>query len=525
MITGKSIAKGALVVMAATLMSRLFGFIRETQIAEYFGATGATDAYLVAVSVPTGIGLAVAAALSAGFIPVLNNYFVLNERDNAAKVANTLLNIMFLVLIALTALGMFFAPSMVARLAPGFSPESVRLTVDLIIVMFPSLVFISLMGLAAGFLNSRQHFLFPALGPMVTSIVIIGSILIWGNSSWGIKGLAVGTLVGSTLQLLVQIPVMYQKGFRYKLEFAIFHPGVIKVFKLMAPVLIASLVPPVMVLVEKGLASKLTTGSISALNYAFRLMQLPQGLFVMAVSIPLFPALSTFAAQKDFARLKETMIKAVSLLALIMIPASVGLLALDEPIVRLLFQRGAFKAKDTIPTAYALAFYALALLPLALRDVFRRVFYAVQNTLTPVILTIGSFVLNIVLDLFLVKAMGLGGLALGAALSVLAESIILYALLSRRLSGFPQKSFLTLLLKLAAAAVIMGAAAYYCSNLIGIKFDMGTARGRMLQVGASVIVGFLTYILALVVLRVGEIREAFGIVKGLFRKTSPGSDS
>jgi len=486
MITGKSIAKGALVVMAATLMSRLFGFIRETQIAKYFGASGDTDAYLVAFSVPTGIGLAIAAALSAGFIPVLNNYFVLNERDNAAKVTNTLLNIIFLVLLALTALGIFFAPSLVARLAPGFGPESVRLTVDLITVMFPSLVFISLMGLAAGFLNSRQHFLFPALGPMVTSIVIIGSILIWDNSL-GIKGLAVGTLVGSTLQLLVQILVMYQKGFRYKLEFAVFHPGVKKVFKMMAPVLVASLVPLVMVLVEKGLASKLTTGSISALNYAFRLMQLPQGLFVMAVSV--------------------------------------GLLVLDEPIVRLLFQRGAFKAKDTIPTAYALAFYSLALLPLALRDVFRRVFYAVQNTLTPVSLTIGSFVLNIVLDLFLVKAMGLGGLALGAALSVLAESIILYALLSRRLSGFPQKSFLTLLLKLAAAAVIMGAAAYYCSKLIGIKFDMGTVRGSMLQVGSSVVVGFLTYLLVLVVLRVKEIGEALEMLKGVFKKVVPGKDN
>ena len=525
MITGKSIAKGALVVIAATLMSRLFGFIRETQIAGYFGASGDTDAYLVAFSVPSGIGMAIAAAVSAGFIPVLNNYLVLNERENAAKVANTLLNIIFLVLLALTALGMLFAPSLVARLAPGFSPDAVRLTVDLILMMFPSMVFISLMGLASGFLNSRQHFLFPALGPMVTSIVIIGSILIWGRSSWGIKSLAVGTLAGFTLQLLVQIPVMYKKGFRYKPEFAVFHPGVIKVFKLAAPVLVASLVPPVMVLVEKGLASKLTIGSISALNYAFRLMQLPQGLFVMAVSIPLFPALSTFAAQKDFARLKETMIKAVSVLALIMIPASAGLLALDEPIVRLLFQRGAFQAKDTVPTAYALAFYALALLPLALRDVFRRVFYAVQDTLTPVILTIGSFLLNIALDLFLVKIMGIGGLALGAALSVMVEAAILYLLLNGKLAGLPGKSFFKLLLKLIAAAVIMGAAAYYCSNLIGLRFDMGTDRGRMLQVGASVMVGFLTYVLAVVVLRVGEIREAIGIVKGFFRKTSPGSDS
>ncbi|MHB9094203.1 MAG: murein biosynthesis integral membrane protein MurJ, partial [Eubacteriales bacterium] len=507
MITGRSIAKGALVVMAATLLSRLFGFVREMKIAEYFGLKGATDAFLVAYSIPSGVGMAVAAAISAGFIPILNSYLVQNDRDNASKVANTLFNVVMVALVALTTVGMLFAPMLVELLAPGFRGESVRLTAELIRLMFPGLIFFSMMGLASGFLNSRQHFLLPALGPMVTSIVVIGSIVVFGRSH-GIKGLAAGTLAGVVAQFLLQIPAMYKKGFRYRLQFAIFHPGVVKVFKLMGPVLVASMVPPLMLLVERGLASKLTTGSISALNYAFRLMQLPQGLFVMAVSVPLFPALSSLAAQKDFTRLKEVMVKGIGVLALIMIPASAGLIALDEPVVRLLFQRGAFEAKDTVPTAYALAFYALALFPLAMRDIFRRSFYAVQDTMTPVIITVAAFIFNIILDLFLIKLMGIGGLALGAALSVFAEAGVLYFILNEKLQSLPGKSFLTLLAKLIVASVIMGVTAYFFSSLIGARIDLGTARGRMIQVGVSVISGLIVYLGAIILFRVEEVREA-----------------
>lgn len=513
MITGKSIAKGAAVVMAATLMSRLLGLVREMKIAEYFGLKGGVDAYLVALSIPSGVGLALAAAISAGFIPVLSSYLVAGDRENASKVVNTLLNAILLIFVIITVAGVFFAPALAVRLAPGFDGESIRLTTELIKIMFPGIVFVGLMGLASGYLNSRQHFLFPALGPMITSIVIIVSLAVIGRS-YGIKGLALGTTAGFICQFLVQLPVMYKKGFRYRPEFALSHPGVVKAFRLMVPVLVASLVPPVMVVVERRFASELTTGSIAALNYAFRLMQLPQGLFVMAVSVPLFPALSSFAAQKDFARLKEIMTKGVSILALIMIPATAGLIALDEPIVRLLFQRGAFEAKDTVPTAYALAFYALALLPLAVRDIFRRGFYALQDTFTPVVITVCSFILNVAFDLILVKIMGLGGLALGSALSVLTEAAVLYFMLNSKLREMPVKSFLILIGKLIAASLIMGIAAHFLSAVIGARIDMSSSRGKMIQVGVPILAGLAVYLGSLLVLRVKEVEEALHYLAG-----------
>jgi len=195
MITGKSIAKGAMVVMGATLLSRLFGFFREMVIANRFGATGETDAYLVAFSVPVGVAMAVAAGISAGFIPVLNSYLVQQDREDANKVANTLINIVFVVLALTVGAAMAGAPFLVRLLAPGFSGEALALTVEMIRIMFPALAFVSLMGIASGFLNSHRHFLFPALGPLIASVFIIGAAVILGPAM-GIRGLAVGTLAG-----------------------------------------------------------------------------------------------------------------------------------------------------------------------------------------------------------------------------------------------------------------------------------------------------------------------------------------
>ena len=520
MISGKTIAKGAVVIMAATLLSRVFGFIRDVVIAQYFGRTGATDAYQATYPVIAGIGMAVAASVSAGFIPVINKYLVSEDRENTSVIVNTLLNFLFLILLLIVAV-LFAVPGsdLVKVFAPGFEGESVQLTADLIRIMVPSLIFISIMGLATGFLNSYQHFLFPALGPIITSIFIIGSVVAI-DSSLGIKRLAIGTMAGFAFQFIVQLPVMYRKGFRYRFELSVLHPGVTRVFKLMIPVLIASLAPPLILLVERRLASELDTGSISALTYAFRIMQFPQGLFVMAVTAPLFPVLSSLAAQKDYEKLKDTMIKGIGVLAVVMIPASAGLIALDIPIVRLLFERGAFKPEDTIPTAYALAFYSLALTPLAIRDVFRRGFYSLQDTLTPVKVTVFSFIINVALDAALVKIMGIGGLALGTAVAVLIEVAVLYHFLSNKLNGISLKPFFATMFKILFASIAMGLSAWFLSNIIGSKMDLSGSVARLVQVGASMVIGLAVYLTAVIILKVDVVQDALGMIKSLLKKVA-----
>lgn len=519
MISGKTIVKGAVVIMAATLLSRIFGFIRDVVIAQYFGVTEATDAYQATYPVIAGIGMAVAASVSAGFIPVINKYLVSDDRKTTSLVVNTLLNFLFLILLLVVLAGLFAVPGsdLVKIFAPGFEGESVQLTGDLIRIMLPSLIFVSLMGVASGFLNSYQHFLFPALGPIITSVFIIGSVVAI-DPSLGIKRLAIGTMAGFAFQFIIQLPAMYRKGFRYRFELSILHPGVTRVFKLMIPVLIASLAPPLILLVERRLASGLDIGSISALTYAFRIMQLPQGLFVMAVAAPLFPALSSLAAQKDFEKLKETMLKGIGVLAVVMIPASAGLIALDIPIVRLLFERGAFKPEDTVPTAYALAFYSLALTPLAIRDIFRRGFYSLQDTMTPVKITVFSFIINVALDMVLVKIMGIGGLALGTAIAVLVEVAVLYHFLSNKLNGISLKPLFTTMFKIITASTAMGLAAWFLSNIIGSKMDLSGGMARLVQVGASVALGLAVYLAAVILLKVDVVQDAFRMIKSFLRK-------
>ncbi|WP_418791050.1 murein biosynthesis integral membrane protein MurJ [Phosphitispora sp. TUW77] len=517
MITGKSIAKGAIVVMAATLLSRLFGFIREMVIANNFGLTSETDAYLVAFAVPSGIAMAIASGISAGFIPVLNSYLVKNKRDDADTITSTLINVLAVLLLLVVAVTISYAPLLVELLAPGFEGDSIPLTAEMIRIMFPALVFVSLMGIASGFLNSHQHFLFPALGPMITSIIIIASAIVLGPVM-GIRGLAVGTTAGFACQFVLQLPVMYKKGFRYRMEFAIGHPGVIRVFKLMLPVLIASLAPSLLLIVERGLASGLDTGSISALNYAYRLMQLPLGLFLMAVTVPIFPALSAFAAQNRLDRLRETLVKGIKVISMIMLPACAGLIALSVPIVRLLFERGAFDASNTVPTAYALSVYALALLPFSVRDIFRRGFYSLQNTFIPVVITVAAFILNVLLDFILIRFMGIGGLAMGAVLTALIEAAALYILLSGRLGALQGKNLIILLLKLFAASVVMGVLTYFCSGILGLRVDLDSGMGRLIQVGASVFLGIIVYLIGLLVLKVPEIQEAIDMLRGVYKK-------
>jgi len=234
--------------------------------------------------------------------------------------------------------------------------------------------------------------------------------------------------------------------------------------------------------------------------------------------VPLFPALSAFAAQNRLDRLRETLVKGVKVLSLIMLPACAGLIALSVPIVRLLFERGAFNAGDTVPTAYALSLYALALLPFSVRDIFRRGFYSLQNTLIPVVITVAAFILNVVLDFILVRFMGIGGLALGAVLTALVEAAALYILLSGRLGELQGRSLAVLLAKLAAASVVMGVLTYFCGGIIGLRVDLGTGMGRMIQVAGAVIFGLIVYVAALAVLKVSEIREAMDMLRGMYKK-------
>lgn len=513
----KSIAQAAVVVMLATLLSRLFGFVRNTVIAGRFGATLQTDAYMMAFTIPSMVAMALAAAFNAAFVPVFNKYLADEQEKDSRVMASTIINITIVFFLVLIGLALVYAPALVRLMAPGFNAEAARLTVIMIRVIFPGLLFIGLMGLVSGILNSYRHFLVPALGPMVTSIIIVITIYLLAPQ-YGIISVAIGTLLGYAGQFAVQIPVMARKGFRYRPVINLSHPGVRRTFKLMGPVILAAVLGQVVIFVERRLGSHLISGSISALSFAFQVAQLPQALFVTAVSVPLFPALAGYAAKGELVEVRETLVKGISFFALLLIPVIAGLIVLKEPLIRLLFQRGAFDAQATEMTAALLGIYALALFPLALRDILTKGFYAMHDTVTPVAVTACTVTVNIILDIILVRYIGAAGIALGSVISVLINAGCLYFLLGRKLHGLAWGQVLWLLAKVLAASAVMAVAVYVTSSTLAGWFDLLTATGRILQVGIAALVGFLIYLMMIILLRVKEWQALLTVLQGFARR-------
>lgn len=514
---GKKIARAAAVVMLATLFSRLFGFVRDTVIAGNFGATMQTDAYMMAFTIPSMVAMALAAAFNAAFVPVFNKYLADEQEEEAQVMASIIINILTVAFLVITGLALLYAPALVRLMAPGFNAEATRLTVIMIRIIFPGLIFIGLMGLASGMLNSYRHFLTPALGPMVTSIIIVAAIYFL-SPRYGIVSVAIGTLLGYAGQFAVQIPVMARKGFRYRPAFNFSHPGVRRAFKLMGPVILAAALGQAAILVERRLGSGLVSGSISALNFAFRVTQLPQALFVTAVSVPLFPAIAGYAARGELAEVRETLVKGINFFALLLIPVIAGLIVLNKPLIRLLFQRGAFDAQATEMTALLLGIYALALFPLALRDILTKGFYALHDTVTPVAVTAVTVTVNIVLDFILVRSIGAGGLAVGAVAGIFINAGCLYFLLGRKIDGLAMGQVMWLLVKVVTASAVMAGTVYATSLALAAGLDLHTSTGRVLQVGVSALVGSLTYLVMILVLRVGEFYELINLFRDYRKK-------
>lgn len=514
---GSKIIRAAFIVMAATLVGRVFGFVREMVVASAFGASMETDTILVAFTIPSMAAMALAGTFNSAFIPVFSSYLEREDREAANRMASSMINLIALIFVVVIIVALLFAPQLAGALARGFGPRALTLTAELMQVIFPGLIFIGLAGLAGGILNSYRHFLAPALGPMVTSVAIIAAIKLLAPEM-GIMSYAIGITAGYGGQFLVQLPAMGRQGFRYRPVLDLKHPGVQRTLKLMVPVLIGAIISQVIILVERRLGSYLVSGSISHLNYASRIFQLPWALFGTAITVPLFPALSAQAARGEFGEMKQTLTRGINTFALALIPAAVALVALREPVVRLLFERGEFNAQDTVPTALALALYSVGLFPFAAKDILNRAFYALQDTLTPVILTALSVAINIALDMALVRVVGVGGLALGASLATLINMVLLYGFLYRKLGGIALGESLKTFGKVLAAASVMALVTYFTGDWLGNNLDTTKRTGQVLQIGAAGFAGLAVYIGTIILLRVPELRIVAGMARSFYRR-------
>ncbi|HIP97530.1 MAG TPA: murein biosynthesis integral membrane protein MurJ, partial [Anaerolineae bacterium] len=451
------IARAAGIVVVAFTLSRVLGLAREMIIGQQFGTSGELDAYLAAFRLPDILFQLVAGgALGSAFIPTFSGYLARGDEREAWRLTSAVINLVLVLLSALALLAAAFAPLLVAKVvAPGFDPAKRALTAQLMRLMLLSPVIFGVSGIVMGVLNSYQHFLLPALAPIAYNLSIIGAALFL-SPSLGIRSLAVGVVVGSLLHLAVQVPALVRRGLRYSLILGLGEPGVREVGRLMAPRVLGLAVVQLNFLVNTILASGLADGSLAALNFAWLLMLLPQGIFAQALATAAFPTFSELAAKRQVAEMRSTLSATLRAILYLAIPASVGLFALRYPIVQLLFQRGAFKESSTEAVVWALQFYALGLFAHAVVEIVTRAFYALHDTLTPVLVGVGAMSINVVLSLILIRPLAHGGLALANSTATILEMVGLLLVIRGRLEGLEGGRLLGSTLRTALAASLMG---------------------------------------------------------------------
>ncbi|MFS8665798.1 MAG: murein biosynthesis integral membrane protein MurJ, partial [Limnochordales bacterium] len=500
----RSVARNAGTVMLLILISRLLGFIRERAIADVFGLTWETDAFRAAFNIPDLMYfLLVGGAISSAFIPVFSSYLARGQEAEAWRMAAAFISGVSLGLVVLTVLGVGFSPWLAPLVAPGFGGDQLALLVLLMRVMFPAVLFTALAGVGMGVHNAYQRFAVPLLGPIFYNIAItLGAYLL--GPVMGIMGMAVGTVAGAVGNFLIQAPFVLWAARRFPWKPHWRHPGLRKVVRLMGPTILGLSIVQLNTIILTALASTLAEGHITALNLANRLVQLPLGVFGMGMSMVIFPVMARLAALGDWQEFGRTLGTGLRTVLFVTIPSAAGLVALGEPIVRLLFEVGAFGPEDTATTAYALWFFGAGVFAVSSVQVLTRAYYSLQDTVTPVKIGVLSVATNTGLSAALLRWTDLahGGLALAFSIASLVQMTAQLVLLRPRLGGrLDIRALLGTGARAALAAAIMFPAARAAAAAAGARVDLALTSGRLIQVLAGIAAGVAVYGLVALALR------------------------
>ncbi len=514
------LARAAGVTGAATLASRLLGVVREQVLASWFGASDAMDAFNVAFRVPNMVrDLFAEGAMSAAFVPTFTKTLTTDGKAAAWRLASIVINTLLLATGLLVLLGIVFASPLVLAFAGDYAgvPGKLDLTVGLTRTMMPFLMLVAVAAACMGMLNSLRRFFMPALSPATFNVatVVCALALTPLMPAFGlppIASVAIGTLLGGIGQIALQWPGLRAEGYRHRFVLDFSDPGLRRILLLMGPGTIGLAATQVNVFVNTVLATEHGTGAVSWLNYAFRLMYLPIGLFGVSVATATVPAVSRHAAGGDDASIRTTVADGLSLMLMLNVPATIGLVALATPIVQLLFERHAFTAADTAATAGALQFYAVGLVGYSVSRIVAPTFYALGDSRTPVVVSVISVLTNAGLNLLLSRWLGFTGLALGTSFAALVSASLLVWRLSRRLDGVEAARVGSSLIRIALASALMGIAATAAYARLDLWLPGTALLPQVIRLASAIAVALVTLAAAAWTLRIPEFRQAAAMV-------------
>ena len=513
-----TVRQASLVMIATLVASRILGWLRLSVIgAEFAGQPRELDAFWAAFRIPdTLFNLLVAGALASAFIPVFSSYLAKEREQEAWRVASSVMNAMLLLLIGLSAVGWIAAPYLVPLVAPEFDADQMALMTELTRIMLLSPIFMGLSSLFTGVLNSYRQFLSGATAPLVYNAVIV-LFALFAAPFLGIHALAVGVVAGAATMWLIQVPELTFRRTRYTLALDLSHPGVREIAALAWPTTLRLAVVQVVLFVDINLSSRMTPGSYTALLYAFQLTMLPLGVFSIAISAAVFPTLTRLSSLGQQTRMRDALEQAVRWILFLTLPTVIVLIVLRRPIVHLLFQYGDFGEAMREATALAFLFYALGLGGHALVQILARAYYATKDTATPLVMTVVSIVVNVVLAIALAPGLGINGLALANSLATLAEATLLLFVLAPR-ARLRLGALTVATLRQLAASLGMGVAMFAFVRLTNIPLDLSLDPPKPLLLFQTIVAtafGFLVYVGASSLFRVSELDEVIAFVRGL----------
>lgn len=502
----QKVTQSVTMIAVFTLISKFLGFIREVLIASKYGSGYKTDTYFVAMTATVMLMTTIGASLNTTLIPIFTEIEEKKGRIGKLKFLNNILNVVFLITLILALLGFFLSPLVIKILAKGFTGEQFDLAVRLNRIGLPIVIFLGFTYVFSGYLHSSQIFGPPAIMGLPYNAVFIVFLTLWSKGN-NVEYLMLASVIAASTQFLIQLPAIRHQGYKYSINVDLQDPYLGQVFKLIIPVMIGSAVQQINTIVDRTLASSLATGSISALTYASRMNDLIISVFVMAITTVVFPMLSKAFAQDDRDQVKAIMARGINIILFITVPATIGIILLAEPIIRLFFQRGAFDELATSMTASALVFYSIGLIGSALRLMLNRVYYSFQDTKTPMrngALAVG---LNIALNLILMKSMDHNGLALATSISAIFTTILLFIGLRKRLGPIGLTSYIGSFFKTLFAAVIMGALVY--GIFYGLTPRLPAYRiVEPLMLFSSIGAGALSYFILCFILKVNRLGQS-----------------
>jgi len=535
--SGEGIAKAAGILSLGNVASRVLGLVRQTVIADLFGASPYVSAFVAAARVPTMIyDLLIGGLLSAALVPVFSDYASPQKRQELWHIFSIVVSLAVVILSLIVILLELFAPQVAWLLGSGFDAQLQAVTARMIRIILPAVLFFGLSGMVTGLLYTLKRFTYPAFGAAIYNAGIITAALLLADKV-NIYSLTLGILLGAMLQLAIQLPDLRDVRFAFSLDLS--HPALRRIAGLYLPIVLGLVISQIGIVIDSSLASRTGGESIAWMDYATRLIQFPIGMVSAAVSLAILPTLSQYAStapsnqypisniqpptsnlQPPTSDFQHTLALGLKMVLMAIIPATIGLFVLAAPIVALLFQHGNFDAHDTAQTALALRYYLLGLTFAAIDLPLVFAFYARKDTLTPALVGVLGVVVYLIVALSLIRPLGMIGLILANSAQLTIHALTMLVLIQRRLGGLGGHGIMALAFKTLSASLVMGGVTYLALSGLQRVLDANTLMGKLVIVGGAGGAGLATYLGMIALLQVEEARLVGGMI---WRKVRPSS--